>query len=107
MPPWDSSPLAGCRPVLFLHDEIIIEVPCVGAGDVVDHVSLTAAADDLARLMVAAMAPYIPDLPVEAEPAAMWRWYKGAKTKRDDAGRLQVWVPKPAEGEGAAAEATK
>jgi hypothetical protein len=27
--------------------------------------------------MVDAMAPYLPDLPIEAEAAAMTRWHKG------------------------------
>jgi DNA polymerase-1 len=90
------GPLYGSRPVLFLHDEIIIEVPCGdGVTRPVDYDHLTMAAGELARLMVAAMEPYIPDLPVKAEPAAMRRWYKGAKTIRDDQGRLQIWKPKP------------
>ena len=81
-----SSPLFGCRPWVFIHDEIIMEAPD-------DPDALTAAADELSRLMVEALARYIPDVPITASPAAMARWHKDAEEVRDAEGRLRVWSP--------------
>ena len=53
----------------------------------------TAAANRLAEVMVEAMKVYIPDVKIEAEPAAMRRWYKGAEEVRDEEGRLLCWEP--------------
>jgi len=85
-PKGQESPLFGTSPNLFLHDEIIIEAPA-------DRV--TEAAAELQRVMVEEMARFIPDLPIEAEAAAMERWYKGPKPKHDPAGRLVPWEPAP------------
>jgi len=65
-----SSPLYGCRPVIFLHDEIIMEAPEAYA-----HL----AAPELERLMVKAMQLYVPDVPCRATAALMRRWAKGAE----------------------------
>jgi DNA polymerase I-like protein with 3'-5' exonuclease and polymerase domains len=62
-----DSPLAGCHPCLFLHDEIMIEAPVAKAE---------AAATELSRLMVKVMGRYIPDIPVEAEPKISTEWVK-------------------------------
>jgi DNA polymerase I-like protein with 3'-5' exonuclease and polymerase domains len=72
-----ESPLYGCRPVLFLHDEIGMEVPYTGkrASD---------AADELARVMIATMAEWIPDVPISCGPVMMRRWYKGARAVRQN-----------------------
>ena len=67
-----SSPLYGSRPVLFLHDEIALEVPDK------DPAFRHAAAKRLEEVMVEAMSKYIPDIPIEAGPVMMRRWYKGA-----------------------------
>lgn len=72
-------------PVLFVHDEIIAEVR-LGPG-------FTAAADALAACMVDVEQAYMPDLVASAAPAAMPRWYKGAKEARDAAGNLLIWTP--------------
>jgi DNA polymerase-1 len=82
----EESPLYGCRPVAFIHDELLVEVP-EGIEE------RTAAADRLADIMVAAMKVYIPDVRIDAEPAAMRRWYKGAEEARDEEGRLLCWEP--------------
>jgi len=66
-----KSALFGSRPVLFIHDELILEAP-------EDPTRLTAAAKRLESVMCAAMARYTPDIPVRADAAAMRRWYKGA-----------------------------
>ena len=65
-----SSPLYGCRPVIFLHDEIIMEAPEAYA-----HL----AAPELERLMVEAMQTFVPDVPCRATAALMRRWAKGAE----------------------------
>ncbi len=75
--------LAGrIRPVLFLHDEILSEIPEAVAHDV---------AEAKAEVMVAALQRHTPDVRVTAEPALMRRWSKAAKTVRDEHGRLLVW----------------
>jgi len=53
-----DSPLYGSRPILFIHDEIIIEAP----EDRVDE-----AAQRLSDVMVDAMNAFIPDIKLEAE----------------------------------------
>lgn len=85
-----AAALAGCRQVLFLHDENIIEVPC-GDGSArypLDLARLTAAADALVAIMLDAMRRYMPDIPPAADAAAMLRWVKGADEVRDGQGRL-------------------
>jgi DNA polymerase-1 len=70
-----GTPLYGCKPVLFLHDEIGIEAP---EGQV------TQAGDRLATVMREAMQKWIPDVPITCGPVAMRRWYKGAEAVRID-----------------------
>lgn len=72
----ESSPLYGCRPVIFMHDEIVIEIPWT------DPIRATQAADRLAEIMVAAMQKWMPDIPVAAKPAMYSRFNKGAKSYR-------------------------
>jgi DNA polymerase I-like protein with 3'-5' exonuclease and polymerase domains len=79
-----ESPLWGCHPVLFLHDEIGLEVP---DGN-------TAAAERLAVVMREAMQAWIPDVPITCGPVMMRRWYKGAKAVRENG----VLVPCKPEG---------
>ena len=74
-----SSPLFGCKPILFIHDEIIVESPLEQAS---------AAADELARLMVESMGPYLPDLPIQAEPWISSVWSKHNVERRDENGLL-------------------
>jgi len=73
-----KSPLYGSRPVLFIHDEIILEVPEERAPE---------AADELARLMLQAMKPFTPDLNMQAEAWVSRRWSKGIEELRDATGR--------------------
>ena len=80
------SVLHDALPLLFVHDEIIIEFP----DDELRHER----AHELATLMVESMQPFMPDVKVRAEPALMRRWDKKAKAVYDEAGRLQVWEPK-------------
>jgi hypothetical protein len=64
---------------LFLHDELIVEVPCGDGtpGAPLDAGHLTDAAAALEYVMQSEMQRYMPDVPVEAEAAAMRRWVKG------------------------------
>lgn len=74
-----SSPLYGCRPVIFAHDEIIMVAPLSYAHE---------AGIELRRIMLEAMAVYTPDVPVEASPCIMRRWRKDAEPAYDANGRL-------------------
>ena len=69
-----ESPLFGARPVLFVHDEIICEV---------EEAKASAAADELARLMLKGIRPYMPDLPIQAEAWCSRVWRKGLDELRD------------------------
>lgn len=82
----DDNPLEGCRPVLFLHDEFILEVP---ADPTVAHY----AAIELSAKMVMGMAKFVPDIPIKTEPTLMKRWYKEAEPVYR-AGLLVPWEPK-------------
>jgi len=77
-----SSPLFGSRPVVFVHDEIIIEAP---------ETRLTAAAARLESIMVDQMRRYTPDVDCKATAAAARRWYKDAQPVVLD-GELLPWT---------------
>jgi hypothetical protein len=84
-----ASALFGCRTVVFMHDEIIMEAP---------EESADAAARRLAAVMVAEMSKAIPDVPITTTPVLMRRWFKGAKPV-EIGGRLVPSKPeKTAEG---------
>lgn len=73
-----TSAFYGSRPVLFIHDEIIAEVPADRAHE---------AAHALAEIMCAAMRRVITHVPVTASPCLMSHWSKGAEPKYEN-GRL-------------------
>lgn len=77
-----DSPLFGCRPVNFIHDEVLVEVP--------DDERAHDAAVELARLMVVGAAPFLPDVPPTAEPLLCRKWSKSAKPVYEN-GRLVPW----------------
>jgi DNA polymerase-1 len=81
-----ESPLFGCRIVNYIHDEFIVEVPDDGPL----FARATAAANELARLMIVGAAPYLPDVPAKAKPLLMRRWSKKAKRIELD-GHLIPW----------------
>ena len=83
----EGEPLFGCRPVLFLHDEFILEVPA-------DPDLAHAANLRLMKHMIEGMQVFIPDVPIKAEPSLMDRWYKSAEPVYDEKGRLTLWHPK-------------
>lgn len=70
-----TSPLFGCRPVLFLHDEIGMEIPRKWMG----AERASAAAKRLSAVMIEAMIKWIPDIPISCKPIMCRRWYKGAE----------------------------
>ena len=78
-----GSVLAQCRPVAFIHDELILEVP---------EASVDAAARLLCTIMQEAMEIYIPDVKIGVEAVAMARWYKNAEPVFED-GMLVLWTP--------------
>ena len=80
-----NSVLFGCRPILFVHDEIITEIP----EDNLMHER----AMRIGELMVQAMAMVCPDVPIKAEPLLMRSWSKDAAPKFDANKRLTIWTP--------------
>lgn len=78
-----SSALFGSRPVAFIHDEIICEVPKEQAHE---------AAIAQEQLMCASMQIYTPDIPIRASSALMRRWFKEADAVWEN-GRLVPWEP--------------
>lgn len=79
-----GTSLHTCRPVAFIHDEIILEAPEGLAA---------AAAERLAEVMVEQMRKFLPDIPVKADAHLMRRWYKSAEPVRNAAGVLIPWEP--------------
>jgi DNA polymerase I-like protein with 3'-5' exonuclease and polymerase domains len=79
-----DSPLYGCYPLAFIHDEIIIQIP--------DNESRTAAANRLCEVMRESMEEILTGVPITVEPALMMNWDKGAQTVIDEKGELQVWT---------------
>ena len=81
-----TSPLYGCRPVAFIHDEIGIEAPIGQHHE---------AAVELERVMNESMKWALPDVPSTSSPAVCERWYKGADAVLEN-GRYIPWRPKGA-----------
>lgn len=81
----DPSPLFGSRPVIFAHDEFILETP--------ERDDYNAPLQRLQDVMVQGMRVYVPDVTIRTEGAVMRRWYKAAKECRDAAGRVVPWEP--------------
>lgn len=76
------SALYGARPVLFVHDEIIVES---------EEDRASAAAVELERLMVEAGRRYITHVPVLADPFVSRCWSKEATAIKDAQGQLVPW----------------
>lgn len=70
--------------MLFIHDEVILEVP-VG--------QIHEAAQRVEEIMRDVEAEWLPDLPPEAEAKASLIWSKDAERVVDADGRLQIWTP--------------
>jgi hypothetical protein len=80
-----GSCLYGCRPIAFVHDEIILELP--------DDEWAHERAQEFRRIMEGALAYFMPDIKVQADPCFMRRWNKDAEPVFDEKGRLKVWEP--------------
>jgi len=74
-----SSPLFGSRVVVFAHDENIVECD-VGRVHAVGY--------RMAELMKKAAKVFMPDMKMEAEPAAFYRWTKESFAKFNSEGKL-------------------
>jgi hypothetical protein len=83
--PAEKSILYGCRPLLFIHDEQIIEIP----DDTLAHDR----AMEIKRLMEQAMKAVLYDMDPQAEPCLMRRWNKTAKPVYIN-NKLVIWEPK-------------
>lgn len=83
-----GSVLFGSRINAFVHDEFIGEHPEDRAHE---------AAERIAEIGIEEMQAINPDVKISMEPALMKRWLKGAKTVRDEGGRLIPWEPKTPE----------
>lgn len=79
-----NSPLFGARPVAFIHDEILFELP---------EETAVPAAHEAARLMVQGMKKFVPDFHIGAEPALMLRWYKDAEPFYTEPGNPETLAP--------------
>lgn len=76
-----ESALYGSRPVVFIHDEIIIETPVYNAQS---------AALRLQEVMRGSMQAYCPNVPIEASPTLMTYWSKNAESKFVN-GAYTIW----------------
>jgi hypothetical protein len=76
--------LSGARPCLFVHDELLFEVP-EGSEHDFEQSFLRLAGDATRRIM--------PDVPVMWEGEACDRYSKSAKRVTAPDGRLMVWTP--------------
>lgn len=77
-----DSPLWGCRPINFIHDEIMLEAP--------EH-KASAAADRMAQIMREEMERYIWCVPIVVDVALMRRWYKEAESTRNPDGTWTIY----------------
>jgi len=90
-----SSALYGCRPLLFVHDEILTEAPLDQAAE---------AAREMERIMIEVYQRYTPDVRITADAHLMNRWSKEAEAVFDERGRLMPWQPPQDEDEKAELE---
>lgn len=77
-----SSPLYGSHPVIFVHDEIVLEAPAT---------TYQAAASRLEVVMVEGMRVFTPDIPINVDIVAADCWSKDAQHLVDSNGDLLVW----------------
>lgn len=90
-----DSPLYGCRPWLFAHDEIGLELPFYAIG----YEGCSAAMARLREVMVESMKFWCPDVEIGATGAMCRRWMKGAEPVFVDGILVpsrregKVWVP--------------
>ncbi len=86
-----SSPLYGCTPILFVHDEIVLE--CDYDGTEASHKKADAAARRLGWVMEACMQKYTPNIPALADANLATMWTKDAESDTLPSGLLSIWSP--------------
>lgn len=79
-----TSPLYGSRLVLFLHDEVILEVP---------ENCASACAAEVVKILCGAVQEVIPSIPITSTAVLMRRWYKGAKPAKITINGREILVP--------------
>lgn len=77
-----TSPLFGSRPVLFIHDENVLEIPIERASE---------AAHRQAEVTAKTVQKYYKHVPITCSPALMTRWDKNADPKYEN-GKLIPWI---------------
>ena len=80
-----TSPLFRSYPVLFIHDEIVLEHPYT------DKQKATACAYRLKKLMEEGMEKHTPQIPAIAEPCISEVWTKDAYSQEDENGLLETY----------------
>lgn len=80
-----TSPLYGCRPIFFIHDEVILEAPLQD--------DMRPVCDAMEERMKTGMGRFITSVPVTCEAVPMSRWSKQAYRIEDDQGQVGVWTP--------------
>jgi hypothetical protein len=91
-----KSPLFGCRPWLFAHDEIGLEVPFDGSD--IGRARASKAMKELERVMIECMKYFVPDVPIGATAAMCFTWIKGAKPVYREIDGERELVPSVKEG---------
>lgn len=91
-----KSPLYGCKPILFVHDEIVAECPYDGSQ--ASLLKADAAARRMQEIMEQEMEIYTPHIPAVAEPTLTTKWIKDAESDVIN-GVIQVWSPSDDDGE--------
>jgi hypothetical protein len=83
-----ASPLFGCRPVNYAHDDMLVEIP--------ENDRAHDAAEELAKQFIRGINEYLPDVPATSKPLLTRVWTKKSKRVVGPDGRLMVWVPEAA-----------
>ena len=78
------SALYGSRVVIFVHDELVLEVPEDAVDDVVR---------ELPGVMSRATRRFVPDVPMTCQATAQMRWSKDAEHAIDEFGHVTPWAP--------------
>jgi hypothetical protein len=82
-----GSVLLGCRPIAFVHDQVIGETTR-------DATLWHEQAEEVSRLMIEAARTALPKVAMRTEALLTRVWSKSAEPVRDEAGRLIPWEPK-------------
>lgn len=89
-----DSPLYRSVPVLFVHDEVILETP-FAADTAETRARATAAAMRLKELMEQGMNVHTPDIPAVVEPCLSVKWTKDMESRTLEDGTLSIFGVDP------------